>query len=227
MISDPVAVFVVLTAVLYLAIRLEEHVAVFRSLGAALVAILFGMVLSNVGLLPGSSPTYAFLMGPGVNVGIALILLSVDVRTLLQAGPRMLAAFGIGAAGTAIGAVTAGLLLSSLVGPETWKLAGQLTGTYTGGGVNFAALGQALGTSSTMFTAATAADVSVTALWMAACLAVPVLLGRPKQVGLPDRRDARPGPEQPATLERALHNSVRPVALADAAAVVTIAVGTV
>jgi uncharacterized membrane protein len=226
-ISDPVAVFVVLAAVLYLAIRLEEHVAVFRSLGAALVAILFGMVLSNVGLLPGSSPTYAFLMGPGVNVGIALILLSVDIRSLLQAGPRMLAAFGIGAVGTAIGAVTAGLLLSPLVGPETWKLAGQLTGTYTGGGVNFAALGQALGTSGTMFAAATAADVSVTALWMAACLAVPVLLGRPKQVDPPEAREARPGPEEPATLERALHNSVRPVPLADAAAVVTIAVGAV
>ncbi len=45
----------------------------------------------------------------------------------------MLAAFGIGAVGTAAGAITGGLLLSGLVGPETWKLAGQFTGTYTGG----------------------------------------------------------------------------------------------
>ena len=42
-------------------------------------------------------------------------------------------------------------MLSGLVGPETWKLAGQFTGTYTGGGVNFAALGQALGHESQFF----------------------------------------------------------------------------
>ena len=72
-------------------------------------------------------------MGTGVNVGIALILLNVDVRSVLSAGPRMLAAFGIGAVGTAVGALVGVLTLSSLVGAETWKLAGQFTGTYTGG----------------------------------------------------------------------------------------------
>ena len=133
MISDPFAVFLVLAAVVYIAIWLENHVAVFRSLGAALVGILLGLVLSNIVVLPGTSPAYQFLMGTGVNVGIALILLSVDLRSIVQAGPRMLAAFGIGAVGTAAGAITGGLLLSGLVGPETWKLAGQFTGTYTGG----------------------------------------------------------------------------------------------
>jgi uncharacterized membrane protein len=222
-ITDHVAVFFALAAIVVIAIQLERRVSLFRSLGAALTGILIGMLLSNIGVLPGTSRTYDFLMGPGVNLGIALILLSVDLRSVLQAGPRMLAAFGIGAVGTAVGAVTGGLLLSGLVGPETWKLAGQFTGTYTGGGANFAALGSAFATSPNLFSAATAADVIVTAVWMATCLAVPVLLGRPKQ------QQERPevGGEKPATLEHMLEDSVRPVSLVDTAALVMIAVGSV
>jgi uncharacterized membrane protein len=165
-------------------------------------------------------------MGPGVNLGIALILLSVNLRSIMQAGPKMLAAFSIGAVGTAVGATLGTLMLSGLVGPETWKLAGQFTGTYTGGGVNFAALGRAFDTSSDMFTAATAADVIVTAVWMATCLAVPVMLGRVRQPLAPQPTTS-PSPDNHATLERALHSSGRPVALADMAALVMIAVGAV
>jgi uncharacterized membrane protein len=224
MITDPITIFLTLAAVVLVAIVLEKRVGLFRSFGAALTAILLGMVLSNGGLLPGNSPTYDFLMGTGVNLGIALILLSVDLRSVLQAGPKMLAAFGVGAAGTAVGAITGGLILSGMVGPETWKLAGQFTGTYTGGGANFAALGREFDTSADMFSAATAADVIVTAVWMAACLAVPVLLGRPKQTQQPVVDSSG---EKPVTLERTLHDSVRPVTIGDTAALVTIAVAAV
>lgn len=181
MISDPTAVFFVLAAVVAVSLALEMRVRFFRAFGAALVGILLGMLLSNAGLIPGESPAYNFLMGPAVSAGIILILLSVDVRTVAQAGPSMLAAFGIGAVGSAVGSAVAALLLSGSVGPDTWKLAGQFAGTYTGGGANFAAVGAALGTSGEMFSAGIAADVIVTAVWMAACLAVPVLLSRSRE----------------------------------------------
>ncbi len=229
MISDPWAILFVLSLVVVVALILERRVALCRSLGAALVALLSGMVLSNIGLLPGTSPTYEFLMGPGVSIGIALILFNVSVRSVLEAGPRMLAAFGLGAVGTAVGATVGALTLSGLVGPETWKLAGQFTGTYTGGGVNFAALGQAFDTSPDLFSAAIAADVMLTAIWMAACLAVPVLLGR-KRLETPDAAESDDSSEtggKPQTLEHALSSSGRPVQIADAAALVSLAVGTV
>ncbi|MCH8255884.1 MAG: DUF819 family protein [Gemmatimonadetes bacterium] len=228
MIEDPFAVFLALAAVVFVAIQLERHVGVFRSLGAALVGILLAMLLSNIGILPGTSPTYEFLMGTGVNLAIALILLSVDLGSVLKAGSGMLAAFGIGALGTAVGAITGGLLLSGVVGPETWKLAGQFTGTYTGGGANFAALGRAFETSADLFSAATAADVIVTAVWMVACLAVPVLLGRSKQgQGEEAPVAGESSAEGQLTLERTLQSSVKPVSLSDTAALVAIAMGAV
>ena len=228
MIEDPFAVFLALAAVVFVAIQLERRVGVFRSLGAALVGILLAMLLSNIGILPGTSPTYEFLMGTGVNLAIALILLSVDLGSVLKAGSGMLAAFGIGALGTAVGAITGGLLLSGVVGPETWKLAGQFTGTYTGGGANFAALGRAFETSADLFSAATAADVIVTAVWMVACLTVPVLLGRSKQgQGEEAPVAGESSVEGQLTLERTLQSSVKPVSLSDTAALVAIAVGAV
>jgi uncharacterized membrane protein len=226
MIVDPIAVFLVLSASVYLSLRLEESFRLFKAMGAALVALLSGVVLSNSGLLPGESPTYDFLVGPGVRGGVVLILLSVNVKSLRQAGPKMLAAFGLGAVGTVIGSITAGLVLFPQVGTETWKLAGQFTGTYIGGGMNFAALGKALGTSSDLFSAAVAADVILTAFWMAICLTVPVLLGKPKQkpsaepAGNPTNKT-----KSLITLEHTLYNSVKPVHLRDAAALVAIVFG--
>ncbi|MCI0433059.1 MAG: DUF819 family protein [Gemmatimonadetes bacterium] len=231
MISDPLAIFAVLAIVVYGSIALEGRYRFFRSLGSALVGILIAMLLSNTGVLPGESPTYEFLMGTGVSIAIAFILLGVDLNSIRQAGPRMLAAFGIGAAGTLIGSILGGMLMREGVGPETWKLAGQYAGTYTGGGMNFAALGRAFDTSSDLFTAATAADVIVTAMWMSACLLAPVILRRRRNAA--DTPRARPGHETvdsgsvPLTLERALYATGKSVPIVEAAAIAAIAVASV
>jgi uncharacterized membrane protein len=237
-IRQPVAVFLTLAAVVLASVVLEERVPLFRNMGAALTGILLGMLLSNTGVLPGESPAYTFLMGDGVYFGIALVLLGVDLRSVFQAGPGMLAAFGIGALGTVAGALTGAVFLSGVVGPETWKLAGQYAGTYTGGGANFAAVGRAFETSPDLFAAATAADVIITAAWMATCLAGPAILARNGTgpgSGTPvgDLRDGAtnrgpPGPTPtPSTLEKGLHSSLRPLAMRDLAALVTLAIGAV
>jgi uncharacterized membrane protein len=236
-ITDPLAVFLTLGGVVLVSLHLEKRVRLFRALGGALTGILLGMFLSNIGVLPGESPTYNFLMGDGVYFGIALILLGVNLRSVLEAGPGMLVAFGIGAVGTTLGVLVGGFFLSDLVGPETWKLAGQYAGTYTGGGANFAAVGRAFETSPDLFAAATAADVIITAIWMATCLAVPVLLGRQGPgtgAGAPGPAAATRSPgfteteaKKPPTLEEGLNSTVRPLTMVNLAALVTIAVGAV
>ncbi|MEE2897903.1 MAG: DUF819 family protein, partial [Gemmatimonadota bacterium] len=238
MIRDPTAVFFVLAAVVAVAVTLEARHKFFRSLGSALVGILLAMVLSNSGIIPGDSSAYVFLGGPAVSAGIALILLSVDVRTVIKAGPTMLAAFAVGAVGSAIGASVAAYVLADSIGLETWKLAGQYTATYTGGGANFAAVGAELGTSGELFAAAIAADVILTAIWMAICLAVPVMLGSrlataSASVGRPGARPPSKEALHPETqpsasdgAERMLYSSVGDVGLVDLAALAVIVLGT-
>lgn len=239
MITNPTAVFFVLATVVAVAITLELRTKVFRALGSALVGILLGMLLSNTGIIPGVSPAYAFLGGPAVSAGIILILLSVDVRSVAKAGPKMLAAFVIGGIGSALGASLSALLLADAIGPETWKLAGQYTATYVGGGVNFAAVGAALDTSGELFAAGIAADVTMTAIWMAICLTVPVLFAaRPGRryaaVSRTVTRDSSPdAAEEPAedanespSLHRMLYSSVGAIGLHDLSLMAAIVLGT-
>ena len=226
MIQSPLGALFALAVVVFVALALETRYRLFRSLGSALVGILLAMLLSNLGIIPGESTAYAFLAGPAVSAGIVLILLSVDLRTVLEAGPRMLAAFGVGAVGTAVGATAAALVLSDAIGPETWKLAGQYTATYTGGGANFAAVGAALDTSGELFAAGIAADVIITAIWMAICLAVPAVLdgigggGGPDSTGL-DAAQALP----PEALYRRLYASAGAVSLTDIGGLLAIVLG--
>ncbi len=236
MINDPTAVLFILAAVVAVAVTLEARHHLFRSLGSALLAILFAMALSNAGLIPGNSSAYVFLAGPAVSAGIALILLGVDVRTVIKAGPTMLAAFAVVAVSSTIRASLAGYVLADSIGPETWKLAGQYTATYTGGGANFAAVGAELETSGELFAAGIAADVILTAIWMAACLLVPVLLGSRSEAKSASSAEAKASRENSldeendgaATpgAERMLFTSLGEVSLVDLSMLAAIVLGT-
>lgn len=214
MIAEPLAHLFLLAATVHVALLLQQRFAICRSLGAALLTIVAGIALSNGGILPGQSPVYDFMSRTGVNIAILLILLGVDVQSVRQAGPRMLAAFGVGAFGSIVGAIVAALLFSGQVGPETWKLAGMFAGTYIGGGVNFAALAQAFDTSSDAFTAGVASDVILAALWLAITLLVPILMRRDKQAAASAEAADNDAATKPVTIERTLYDSGRPVALA-------------
>lgn len=233
-IGDPLAVFVVLAAVVFISIWLETHVKAAKILGSVLLAIVGAAVLSNIGVLPSSSPTYDYLGGVGVNIGIALILLGVDVRSVVSAGPRMLGAFTLGAVGTVVGALIGAALLSGAIGPETWKLAGQYTGTYIGGGVNMVAVGRGLETDPDVFGAAIAADNVTTAVWMIVCFGLPGVVGRwwdtsaqrPARATVGDslKSESHPPPIQTSKVQtHSFISSERIVHLPDAAALVLLA----
>ncbi|HUP43046.1 MAG TPA: DUF819 family protein, partial [Thermoanaerobaculia bacterium] len=178
MIESPLALAAAVAAVAALGFWLERRFPWAEKLGASLLVIALGALLSNLGLVPARSEIYDAVYGPVTSLAIVWLLLAVDLRDLRAAGPRMLGAFAIAAAGTVAGAFGAVLLFGAVAGEETWKLAGTLVGTYTGGGLNFAAVGRALGLPDSLFAAAAAADNAMTALWMVATLLLPRWLGR-------------------------------------------------
>lgn len=178
MITHNALLAALIAAVTALAFWLDLRFAWARKAGATLLVIIFGAVLSNTGLVAPASPVYDAVAGPVTSLAIVWLLFAVDVRDLKEAGPRMLAAFGIALAGTTAGAFTAALAFPDAFGDEGWKLAGVMTGTYAGGGLNFVAVGRELELEPSLFTAATAADNVATGLWMAATLMLPLWLAR-------------------------------------------------
>ena len=62
--------------------------------GASMIAIIFGAILSNTEHRARlDSIVYDVVLGPVTSVSIAWLLLSVDLRDLAKAGPRMTGAF--------------------------------------------------------------------------------------------------------------------------------------
>lgn len=178
MIQGPLAVAAVVAGVAALAFVLDYRVPALSKVGASLLCIVLGAALSNLGVVTPDSPVYATIGGPVTSLAIAWLLLAVNLSDVKRAGPRVVAAFGLACAGTALGAFVGALMFAGAFGEETWKLAGTLTGTYSGGSVNFVAVGRGLGLPDALFAGATAADNVTTGLWLGATLLLPVWLAR-------------------------------------------------
>ncbi|MDE2805296.1 MAG: DUF819 family protein [Gemmatimonadota bacterium] len=178
MIQSPLALATVIAAATALAFWLDYRFPAMGKVGASMLAIIFGAILSNTGLVPVTSVVYDIVLGPVTSVSIAWLLLSVDLRDLAKAGPRMMGAFAVAVTGTVLGALVAASIYGSHFGDDTWRIAGALTGTYSGGSVNFVSVGREVGLTGTLFAGLNAADAVMTALWLAATLMLPVWLGR-------------------------------------------------
>lgn len=178
MISHPAAVAALIAAITALAFWLDLRYGWARTVGATMLVIVFGAVISNLGLVPFESPVYDIISGPVTSLAIVWLLFAVDVRDLKEAGPSMLAAFVIAVCATAVGAVVAGFLFQGSFDGQTWKLAGVMTGTYAGGSLNFVAVGRELDFPPALFSAATASDSVMTAVWFGATLMLPLWLGK-------------------------------------------------
>ena len=178
MIQNPFALTAVIAGVTGLAFWLHGRFRWAAGMSATLLVIIFGALLSNLGLVAHASPVYDTISGPLVSLAIVWLLLAVDLRAVRRAGPRMLGAFALAVGATIAGALTAAAIWGGALPGVVAQLAGVMTGTYSGGSLNFAAVGRAVELPSDIFAAATAADNVVTALWIAASLLLPVWLGR-------------------------------------------------
>ena len=178
MIESPLALATVIAASTALAFWLDYRFPALGKLGASMMAIIFGAVLSNTGVVPVDSVVYDVVLGPVTSVSIAWLLLSVDLRDLAKAGPRITGAFVVAVTGTVLGACVATVIYQSHFGDDTWRIAGALTGTYSGGSVNFVSVGREVGLTGALFAGLNAADAVVTGLWLGATLILPIWLAR-------------------------------------------------
>jgi len=165
-----------IAALAALAFILDRNVPWLSKLGASLLTLIFGAVVSNAGLVPATSPVYDAIAGPVTSLAIAWLLLSVNLGAIKKNGTNMESAFGLAVFGIALGAFLGAILFASGLGENGWRLAGIFTGTYTGGSVNFVALGRGLELPDDMWAGATAADALTTGIWMAATLLLPIWL---------------------------------------------------
>ena len=182
--TDPVAILAVLCLNILLAELIVKRTSLSH-LGTAFTTILLTAITANLGLIPSSSPAtplYDGIFSYVAPISIFFLMLSVNLNSLRKAGARMLLMFLVGTVGTLIGALVAMWAVSGKesIGALFYALGGMFTGTYIGGSINFNAVALHYGVSNegTLFAAATAADNILSAIWIAATIAIPKLFMR-------------------------------------------------
>ena len=182
--QDPIYV---LSALCFLVI-VADYVAktkLGKKLGIALLVILFTAVAANLKLIPSASnsiPLYDGIFKYLAPISIFYLLLGVQLSAIKKAGAPMIILFVIGSLATTCGILLAWFLIGpeDVLGENGRIIAGMLTGTYTGGSVNFnaIALEYDFQKQGVLYAGTIAVDNVVTALWIIVTLALPAVLRR-------------------------------------------------
>ena len=147
-----------------ISIVLEQKYKWASRITGAIIALLGAMILANLHVIPTASSVYDTVWDYIIPVAIPLLLFKADIRKIYKESGRMFGMFNISAVGTMIGTFTATLLFGAFI-PQAYKIAGMITGSYIGGGVNFVAMTAAFKTSENMTNATIVADNMVMALY--------------------------------------------------------------
>jgi len=155
-----------------LIIYLEGKYKAVKKLGAVLICYLLGAFVGNVGLLPEAAYKYQDLITQiTVPLALPLILFSMDIRKWFKM------------AGSAISSLLLGLftvVLMIFIGywifrdslPDAWQVAGMLTGIYTGGTPNMAAIKTALNVDTELYLMTHTYEVALGAIYLIFILSV-------------------------------------------------------
>jgi uncharacterized membrane protein len=182
--SNPIYVLAVLCLMVILAVYAGKT-KFGKQFGAALLVILFTAVLANLSLIPTASNSielYSGIFHYVAPISIFYLLLNVNLTSIKRAGLPMIGLFVIGSIATTLGILISWYILSpeSVLGDDAKVIAGMLTGTYTGGSVNFnaVALEYDFQENGVLYAGTIAVDNVVTTLWIIATLALPMILRR-------------------------------------------------
>ena len=173
LITDPVAVLVVLLAVLAAIFWFGETQPGKRLFGivpSLIFCYFLPTTLTTLGVLPSESVLYEWIKSFLLPASLMLLILALDVPGIVRLGPKALIMMLAGTAGVVIGGPVALWIFSSWVPPDTWQGLTALSGSWIGGGANMVALAEIAGTSNSMFGMMVIVDVSVANIWMGVLL---------------------------------------------------------
>ncbi|PTK09928.1 DUF819 domain-containing protein [Mammaliicoccus sciuri] len=162
----------ILVGIAALSIFLEQRYQFAAKLTGAIIALVGAMILSNLSIIPIESPVYDQVWEYVIPLAIPLLLFRSNIFKIWKESRRLLFIFLISSVGTVVG-VAAGFLLLHQFIPELDKIGAMMTGSYIGGGVNFAALSTKFQTPGELVSATVVADNSVMAFYFIVLITLP------------------------------------------------------
>ncbi|MFC3419080.1 DUF819 domain-containing protein [Salinicoccus hispanicus] len=208
-------------------IYLEQRFKWASKLSGAIIALLGAMLLANLGILPVEAPVYDAVWSYVVPLSIPLLLFQTNIRRVWQESGRLLLIFLISTIGTMAGSILAFFLLKDLI-PGLPHIAAMITGSYTGGGVNFAALASRFDVPGETVSSAVVADNFLMAIYFFVLITIPAIGFIRKRFGTPHmdemERNADTSDTAAASYWKRKEISLSDIAMAVGASFVVVAV---
>ncbi|MCW8128214.1 DUF819 domain-containing protein [Microbulbifer halophilus] len=170
----------------------------YRFVPALLLCYFLPSLLTTFNIIDAeSSQLYYVASRYLLPASLVLLTLSIDLKGIINLGPKALILFLTGTLGIVIGGPIALLIMSALnpdllnvTGPEAvWRGMTTVAGSWIGGGANQAAMKEIYDVGGQVFSAMVAVDVIIANIWMAVLL---VMAGNAKEL------DARRGADSTA-----------------------------
>ncbi|SJN35536.1 DUF819 domain-containing protein [Psychrobacter sp. JB385] len=139
------------------AIFIEQRYKWASKIPGAVIALLIAITASNLKIIPTDAPTYDIVWGYIVPLAIPLLLFKTNIQSLVKESWKLLLLFLTSSMATMIGTVIAFLALRHYI-PDLDKISGMISASYSGGGVNYAAMSAKLEPSESINAATIVAD---------------------------------------------------------------------
>lgn len=151
---------------------LEGRYSAVKKVGAVLICYILGAIAGNIGVLPEGAYEYQdWFTKLTVPIALPLILFSMDVKRWLTMAGSAIKSLLLGLF-TVIVMIFVGFWIWKGSIDEIWKVAGMLTGIYTGGTPNMAAMKTALDVDTEIYLMTHTYEVALGALYLVFILSV-------------------------------------------------------
>ncbi len=171
--EEPMAVFAfcALTCALVFWVSSQVWAKRFFQIIPSIVLVYFiPTFASALGLIPTDSPTYDWMRDYLLPFSLFVLMITTDVTAILRIGPRAIAMMLFGTAGVVIGGPVVLLLFGHWLPPDAWKGLAALSGSWIGGGGNFAAIKESVGAPDSIIGPIIIVDTLIAYTWMGVLL---------------------------------------------------------
>ncbi|MBT78413.1 MAG: hypothetical protein CL798_09520 [Chromatiales bacterium] len=148
---------------------------IYKYVPALLLCYFIPSIFNSMGIVSGAqSKLYFVVTRYLLPTALVLLTLSIDLRKVVQLGPKAIIMFLTGTAGIVIGGPFAVIIFSYLSpdtigveGPDAvWRGLATVAGSWIGGGANQTAMKEIFEVPGSLFSAVLAVDILVASVWM-------------------------------------------------------------
>jgi uncharacterized membrane protein len=224
MIQDPMAIFAVcagICAVVFWSTTQSWTQRFYRIIPSIALIYYLPTFATTFGLLPSSSPVYVWMKDYLLPFSLFILMVTTDLPSILKIGPKAIAMMVFGTLGVVIGGPVALLIFKQWVPPDTWKGLAALSGSWIGGGANFAAIKESVGAPDSIIGPIIIVDTAVGYTWMGVLL---FLANHQKIIDRWNRADSGVLEDLNRRLKDFQESRMKPITLPDASAVIAVGI---